>query len=183
MEHRRAIAEVMSMLGDTPLVFDGEFSYESFFEDLEIEGWVYYKGTVKMNLIGYWKKGMKEAMWITTNLDPKTALKIYLDRMKIEESFKDLKSLLGLECIMSKDRQYMEKLIMLVLIAYTIGVLVGEKLRDRMYRSEKKWTRYSGLFILIRQRVTLPGKEIRKMKVLAYRLVQKMLHAPEVVPA
>jgi hypothetical protein len=42
--------------------------------------------------------------------------------------------------VMSKDRQYMEKLIMLVLIAYTIGVLVGEKIRDRMYRSEKKGT-------------------------------------------
>jgi hypothetical protein len=187
MEHRRAIANVMSMLGDTPLVFDREFSYESFYEDLEIEGLkyvirlniannptlthekgkmdrkvkldiapgktkilrgVYYKGNVKMNLIGYWKKGMKEAMWIATNIEPKRALEIYLDRMKIEESFKDLKSLLGLERIMSKDRQYMEKLIMLVLIAYTIGVLVGEKIRDRMYRSEKKmeplfWPFYS----------------------------------------
>ncbi len=37
-EHRRAIREVMSMLGDTPPAFDREFSYESFFEDLEIEG-------------------------------------------------------------------------------------------------------------------------------------------------
>jgi hypothetical protein len=167
MEHRRAIADVMSMLGDTPLVFDREFSYESFFEDLEIEGLkyviclntannptltyekgkmdrpvklditpgqtktvpgVYYKGNVKMNLIGMWKKGLKEAMWIATNIEPKRALEIYLDRMKIEESFKDLKSLLGPERIMSKERQYMEKLIMLVLIAYTIGVLVGEKI-------------------------------------------------------
>jgi len=71
-----------------------------------------------------------------------------VDRMKIEESFKDLKSLLGLERIMSKDRQNMEKLIMLVLIAYNIGILVGEKIRDRMYRNEKKmeplfWPFYS----------------------------------------
>jgi hypothetical protein len=56
---------------------------------------VYYKGNVKMNLIVIWKKGMKEAMWIATNIDPKKALEIYLDRMKIEESFKDLKSLLA----------------------------------------------------------------------------------------
>jgi hypothetical protein len=35
---------------------------------------VYYKGNVKMNLIGYWKKGMKEAMWMATNIDPKRAL-------------------------------------------------------------------------------------------------------------
>ncbi len=220
MEHRRAIRKVMSMLGDTPLVFDREFSYESFFEDLGIEGLkyvirlktannptithekekmdrvvkldiapgqtkilrgVYYKGTVKMNLVGYWKQGMSEAMWIATNIDPKAALEIYLDRMKIEESFKDLKSLLGLERIMSKDRQYMEKLVMLVLIAYTIGVLVGEKIRDRMYRSEKKWNRYSGLFILIRQRVTLSAKEIRNMKFLTFGLFQEMLRSPECV--
>lgn len=187
MEHRRAIANVMSMFGETPLVFDREFSYESFFEDLEAEGLkyvirlntannptityekgkmerevrlaigkeeskvfegVYYKGNVRMNLAGYWKKGMKEPMWVATNIEGKRALKIYEDRMKIEESFKDLKSLLGLEKIMSQNRQYMEKLIMLILIAYTIGVLVGEKIRDRMYRNEKKmeplfWPFYS----------------------------------------
>jgi hypothetical protein len=179
MKHRRAIANVMSMLGDTPLVFDREFSYESFFEDLEIEGLkyvfhlnvannptftlekgkmdrqvrldiapgkttilhgVYYKGNVKMILVGIWKKGMKEVMWIATNIDTKRALGIYLDRMKIEESFENLKSLLGLERIMSENRQYREKLIMLVAIAYTIGVLVGEKIRDRVYRSEKNGT-------------------------------------------
>jgi len=70
-----------------------------------------------MNLIGYRKKGMKEAMWITSNIDQKRALEIYLDRMN-----------------------------------------------------------------LIRQRVTLPGKEVRKMKVLAYRLFQQMLQAPDVFP-
>ena len=41
MEHRRAIADGMSMLGDTRLVFDQEFSHKSFFEDLEIEGLKY----------------------------------------------------------------------------------------------------------------------------------------------
>ena len=88
------------------------------------------------------------SIWVATSIDPNRALEIYQDRMKIEESFKDLKCLLVLERIMIKDRHYMEKLIMLVLIAYTIGVLVGEKIWDRMYRSEKKWNRYSGLFIL-----------------------------------
>lgn len=96
--------------------------------------------------------------------------------MKSEESFKDLKSLLGLERIMSKNGQYMEKLIMLVLIACTVGNLVGETIQDRMYRSEK-----NEAVILIRQRVTLSGKDIRKMKVLAYRLFQQIFYAPEVV--
>ncbi len=47
MEHRRAIRDVMSMLGDTPLVFDREFNYESFFEDLEIEGLKY---VIRLNI-------------------------------------------------------------------------------------------------------------------------------------
>jgi hypothetical protein len=53
-----------------------------------------------MNLVGIWKKGMKKVMWISTNIDPKRALAIYLDRKEIEESFKDLKNLPGLERIM-----------------------------------------------------------------------------------
>ena len=68
-------------------------------------------------------------------------------RTKYVGVLKDGKTL-GLVKIMSQKRQYMEKLIMLILIAYTIGVLVGEKIRDRMYRNEKKmeplfWPFYS----------------------------------------
>ena len=40
--------------------------------------------------------------------------------------------------VLSKTRKNMEKLILLMLIVYTIGVLVGEKVRDRMFPGEKK---------------------------------------------
>ena len=53
--------------------------------------------------------------------------------MKLEESFKDLKSLLNLNKLMNKSRQNLEKMIALVLLAYAIGALVGEELRDRLY--------------------------------------------------
>jgi len=46
--------------------------------------------------------------------------------MKIEESFKDLKNLPGLEKIMDKKREYLEKMIALVLPAYGVGFLGGE---------------------------------------------------------
>jgi hypothetical protein len=80
-------------------------------------------------------------MWIATNIDPKRALEIYLDCMKIEESLKDRKAYWGLERIISKDRRYMERLIMLVLVAYTIYVLVGEKIRDGSTGAKIKWNR------------------------------------------
>jgi hypothetical protein len=94
---------------------------------------LYYKGKIKVNVAGKWDKGFKEAIWIITSLDPEEGLLIYEERVKIEESFRDLKRLLNLEKIMSKKRENMEKVIALVLMAYAIGLLVGEALRDRMY--------------------------------------------------
>ena len=60
-----------------------------------------------------------------TNLKAEQGLEIYLQRMKIEESFRDMKSLLGLEKLMNKRRDHMEKMVALLLIAYAIGTLVG----------------------------------------------------------
>lgn len=99
---------------------------------------VYYKGKVKVNLAGEWKKGFKEPLWVISNLEPGVALEIYHARMKLEESFKDLKSLLSLHKLMNKKQEKMEKLVALVLLAYAIGLLVGEQLRDRLYGSGEK---------------------------------------------
>jgi hypothetical protein len=99
---------------------------------------VYYKGKVKVNLAGQWKKGFKEPLWVISTLEPGDALKVYQARMKIEESFKDLKSLLNLGKLMNKRQENLEKMIALVLLAYAIGLLVGEQLRDRMYQGGEK---------------------------------------------
>jgi hypothetical protein len=99
---------------------------------------VYYKETIPVNLIGIWHKEEKEPLWVMSNLEPERALNIYLDRMKIEESFKDLKSLLHMDRVMNKRRDYMERLVAWALIAYAIGFVVGEFLRDEQYRGKKK---------------------------------------------
>lgn len=36
---------------------------------------VYYLGAVKVNLIGYWQKGLSQPLWIITSLDPKKVWK------------------------------------------------------------------------------------------------------------
>jgi hypothetical protein len=115
---------------------------------------VYYRGRVKVNLAGEWKEGFKEPLWVITTLEPEQALGIYKARMKIEESFKDLKSLLGLNKIMNKSRETMEKMVAMVLIAYAIGLLLGEAIREHIYKGTK-FQCYSGMFILVRQRVRL----------------------------
>ncbi len=82
---------------------------------------------------------------------------LYPKRMKIEQSFREEKSRLGVDRLMSQTQQQMEKLVALVLLAYALGVWIGEVLRDQLFgppdepgaeAKRRKWHRYSGLFVL-----------------------------------
>jgi hypothetical protein len=120
-------------------------------EEVHYRG-VYYKGKVEVNLAGKWERGFKEPMWVISSLgiEPSEALNIYDVRMKIEECFRSLKSLLDLDKIMNKKQANMENMVALTLLAYSIGLLLGEEIRDRVYTGEK-WKQYSGLFILLKR--------------------------------
>ena len=131
-----------------------------------------YRGKVKVQVIGLWRKGAAEPVWVMTNLEPEQGLQIYLDRMKVEQSFKDLKSLLGLDKLMNKRQHYLEQMAALTLLAYTIGLLVGEAIRDELFGStragqptpaQRKWQRYSGLFILLKRKLALSAATLRQL--------------------
>jgi len=111
---------------------------------------VFYKGQVFVNVIGIWREGFSKPVWVMTDLKAEEALDIYLQRMKIEECFRDLKSLLGLQKIMNKHRDQMEKMAALLMIAYAIGLWLGETLRTTMFPEHTlKHKLYSGLFIFL----------------------------------
>lgn len=159
---------------------------------------LWYKGRVRVNVIGIWQKGFSEPLWVMTDLKAEQGLDIYFQRMKIEESFRDLKNLLRLDKLMNKRQAQMEKMVALVLLAFSIGLLTGEGLRDALYaeptaslqpvpppdrvpgqphlRQGRKWKLYSGLFILLKQKIVLPGPRLRALvhaALLAFReLVQ-----------
>jgi len=142
---------------------------------------VWYMGKVCMNVVGTWNIGLTEPLWVMTNLEAKQGLQIYFARMKIEETYRDLKSLLGMTKLMNKQQVYMEKMVSLLLLTFTIGLLVGEELRDLLYgepipeieevdeqeripgspslKKGKKWKRYSGLFVLLKQKWTLSHEQ------------------------
>ncbi len=155
-----------------------------------------YQGKIAVNVAGEWEEGFKEPVWVITNLEPEEGLRIYQARMKIDESFKDLKNLLSLEKVMNQKREQMEKMVALVLVAYAIGLLVGEAVRDRMYgggeergqsqsqsqsqgKEEgtssgsgsgarargKKWSLYSGLFVLLKQKLQLGREVVRRLMI------------------
>jgi hypothetical protein len=161
---------------------------------------VWYKGEVCLNLIGTWGKGFKDPLWIMTNLEAEAGQQIYFRRMKIDESFRDLKSLLGMTKGMNKLQPIMEKMLALLLLVFAIGLLVGESLRDHLYgeliqeqeqvpekdgipgstfrKKGKKWKRYSGLFILLKQKWSLSASEWQEIVTAAWTPFQTMVQHP-----
>ena len=112
---------------------------------------IFYKGKVFVNVIGVWQKGFSEPMWIMTNLKAEDGLAIYFQRMKIEETFRDLKSLLNFHKLMNKRRILMEKMVALILIAYAIVLVVGETLRAQLFPDGcRKNKLFSGPFIFLK---------------------------------
>jgi hypothetical protein len=56
----------------------------------------------------------------------------------MEPSFRDLKGLLGPENGMSKKLESPEKRIAFMLLAYAVGLRIGETIRDEVYRGKKR---------------------------------------------
>jgi hypothetical protein len=140
---------------------------------------IYYRGEVLVNVIGVWKKGNCKPLWVITNMPPEIALKIYLQRMKIEKTFRELKSILQLDTIMNKSHFFLDQMITLILLTFTITVLIGEAIRDVRYAGadpdqidlknlpnvgkRSRWHSFSGVFVLLRQRRRLEHTILRKI--------------------
>lgn len=141
---------------------------------------LYYLGTVKVNLVGFWRKSLSAPLWVMTSLEPERALEIYLQRMKIEQTFRDCKDLLHLTKLMNQKQALLEQMIALSLLAYLVGVWLGEAVRDVVYgkleitqvakallnqppidvKQHPKWLLYSGLFVLLKQKLRIPRKQV-----------------------
>ncbi len=152
---------------------------------------VYYMGQVKMNVIGIWNYGFKDPIWIMTTMEPEAALKLYYKRMKIEISFRDLKSLLQIDKVMNKLQARLERMLALVMIAYAISILIGEAIRDVQYAQvepdeidllstpetdkRSKWHSFSGPFLLLKRRSRLEYQQLRKIVAAVLRLFASLV--------
>jgi hypothetical protein len=133
---------------------------------------VFYKGKVFVNVIGVWRNGFSDPMWIMTNLDAKTGLAIYDERMKIEETFRDLKSLLNFHKLMNKRRSLMVKMVALVLIAYAIVLILGESLRAQLFPDGcRKNKLFSGPFIFLKLKPDLAPPVLSQARLAFSQLV------------
>jgi hypothetical protein len=159
---------------------------------------VFYLGVVKVNLIGYWRKGLSTPLWVMTSLEPEQGLQIYQGRIKIDESFRDCKDLLHLPKVMNKRQDNLEKMIALALIAFVVGYLFGEAVRDVCYgklqpeqvgdhllnedldqlSANRKWQLYSGLFILLKQKPRLPDETLTFIAQSVAQVLPTLIYGP-----
>ncbi len=83
-----------------------------------------------LTLIGYWTSSHTVPIWLlTTWPNPEQALAWYLMRMRIEETFRDWKTLLHVEAKMNQRWPWMHRTVGLVILTYAIGMVTGELLR------------------------------------------------------
>jgi hypothetical protein len=57
----------------------------------------------------------------------------------------------------------MEKMVALLLLAYAIGLLVDEKLRDAIYKGSRKWKPYAGLFVLLKRKILISKQHLAQL--------------------
>jgi hypothetical protein len=88
---------------------------------------------------------------------------------------------------MNKKQPLLEQMIALALLAYVVGVWFGEAIRDVVYgkldiahvpdallnkprvdaNQHPKWLLYSGLFVLLKQKLRLPNKQVEAVAIAA----------------
>jgi hypothetical protein len=65
-------------------------------------------------------------------------------------------------------------MVSMVLLSYSIGLLIGETIRETVY-PEKKRKLYSGLHILFKRKVSIIGDELKAVIDIAYLLFSNIV--------
>jgi hypothetical protein len=122
---------------------------------------LYYKGVIPVTVAAIWRRGLRQPLFVMTNVEGQEALAIYHQRMKIEQGFRDLKTNLGLEQNMSKQPQRLGKLLAIALVGYALGVLIGEQVRSHVLSASQQ-KRYSGFHVFLHSLEYLPRERVRQ---------------------
>lgn len=154
---------------------------------------VYYMGEICLNVVGIWRHGFSQPMWIITNMEPEAGLALYFQRMKIEICFRDLKSLLHIDKVMNKSQVYLNKMLAMVMLAYAISLIVGEAIRDVQYAQvnpddlnllsvpevdrRSGWFLFSGPFLLLKQRFRLDRPMLKRIVTAALLVFAQLIYA------
>ena len=130
---------------------------------------VYYMGEVCLNVVGIWRYGFKEPMWIMTNMEPEVGLALYYKRMKLD------------------------KMLAMVMLTYAVCLVVGEAIRDVQYAGvapsdqsllkipevdkSSRWFLFSGPFLLLKQRYRLDKPVLKQIVISALLIFPHLIFA------
>jgi hypothetical protein len=79
--------------------------------------------------------------------------------------------------MMHKKRHFMENMVALVLIAYAIGLVLGETLRFHLFpEPHRKHKLSSGLFVLLKLKWSLPYQKFRQVLLHALQTFASIAH-------
>ncbi|MEO2065736.1 MAG: transposase, partial [Desulfurobacteriaceae bacterium] len=82
------------------------------------------------------------------DLEDEEVISAYRERMKIEETFRDWKSYNGVEKLMFRKREILEKLLLVLMVAYTLFTLFGEMLKEKVVLNPLERRKKSGYFLV-----------------------------------
>lgn len=103
----------------------GRFREIGFFENCR-----YHKKEKEVLNIAAGRNEKGENIWVISNLHPLITLELYKLRMQIEETFRDIKSLLGLKKLKLRDDEYKETKLEKILIALMCSIVISAYLEE-----------------------------------------------------
>lgn len=100
--------------------------------------------------------------------------------MKIEESFRDVKSKMGIDKIMSKNRENYRWLILFALLSYNLALIAGEFLRKVVLKSSVQ-KKFSGLHVLFALKLRYNKRQLLSAIKKTIRLI-RLVNSENVYP-
>lgn len=110
----------------------GEFTQVGTFEDC-----LYHKRERELLNIAIARNEKGENIWVISNLNPSRIIELYKLRMQIEETFRDIKSLLGLKTLKLRKDEFIQMKLEKILLALMCTVIVSGFLEEECKKYSK----------------------------------------------
>jgi len=113
-----------------------------------------YKGEERVKVVVHkfpFPTGRGERVGIliaSLDLEDEEVISAYRERMKIEETFRDWKSYNGVGKLMFRKREILEKLLLVLMVAYTLFTLFGEMVKEKGLLNPLERRKKSGYFLV-----------------------------------
>jgi len=86
---------------------------------------IYHKKEQVLLNIAVGRNEQGDYIWVISDLEPSRVIELYKLRMQIEETFRDIKSLLGLKTLKLREDEYTQMKLEKILLALMCGIIIS----------------------------------------------------------